>query len=269
MARQERVLVTGASRGVGAATAMMFARHGYYVVLSARNEAALKKVKADIDAEGGSCEVQVADLASRPAVRDLARRAGEIDVLVNNAAVTAGKYHSPLEEADEYWDLNFAVSFFAPLILMQELGRGMQKRKHGVVINISSMAAQRAVPHLAPYSVAKGALDALSKSAGMDLASTGIRVNSVALGHVDTEAFAENCIDGVTPEEIARRNAPLGRLISPDEIASLCLYLASDMAAPIVGTVLTIDGGLTSGMYSFSGSFSDASRDPRMASQPR
>lgn len=269
MARQQRVLVTGASRGVGAATAKMFARHGYHVVLSARNEAALQKVKSDIQAQGGSCEVQAADLASRPAVRDLARRAGEIDVLINNAALTAGKYHSPLDEADDYWDLNFAVSFFAPLILMQELGRGMLKRRHGVVINISSMAAQRAVPLLSPYSVVKSALDALSKSAGMDLANTGIRVNAVALGHVDTEAFAENCVDGVTPEAIAKRNAPIGRLINPDEIAGMCLYLASDIAAPVVGTVLTIDGGLTSGMYSFSGSFSDAERDPRAASQPR
>jgi NAD(P)-dependent dehydrogenase (short-subunit alcohol dehydrogenase family) len=153
--------------------------------------------------------------------------------------------------------LSFAVSFFAPLILMQELGRGMLERGRGVVVNISSMAAQRAVPLLAPYSVAKAALDALSRSAGMDLAGSGIRVNALALGHVDTEAFAENCVDGITPQEIARRNAPLGRLIKPEEIAGMCLYLASDVAAPVVGTVLNIDGGLTSGMYSFAGNFSD------------
>jgi NAD(P)-dependent dehydrogenase (short-subunit alcohol dehydrogenase family) len=152
------------------------------------------------------------------------------------------------------------VSFFAPLILMQELGRGMQERGFGVVVNVSSMAAQRAVPFLAGYSVVKAALDALSKSAGMDLASSGIRVNAIALGHVDTEAFAENCTDGVTPQQIAKRNAPLGRLIKAEEIAGFCIYLASDAAAPIVGTVLNIDGGLTSGMYSFAGNFSTPER---------
>jgi len=258
--KPRRVLVTGASRGVGAATAKMFAGAGHYVVLSARNEANLNRVKAEIDSSGGKCEFHVADLSSRAACRDLARRCGEIDVLINNAALTAGPFQSPLEPADDYWDSSFAVSFFAPLILMQELGRGMQARGFGVIINISSMAAQRAVPLLAGYSVVKAALDALSKSAGMDLASAGIRVNSVSLGHVDTEAFSENCVEGVTPQEIARRNAPLGRLIHPEEIAGLCVYLASDLAAPIVGTVVNIDGGLTAGMYSFRGNFSTPDR---------
>jgi NAD(P)-dependent dehydrogenase (short-subunit alcohol dehydrogenase family) len=255
-----RVLVTGASRGVGAAIAKAFAAMGAHVVLAARNEAGLQRVKADIESAGGKAEIQVVDLSTRSACRELTRRCGAIDILVNNAALTAGPFQSPLVEADEYWDLSFAVSFFAPLILMQELGRGMAQRGFGVVINISSMAAQRAVPLLAPYSVVKAALDALSKSAGMDLASSGVRVNSVSLGHVDTEAFAENCVEGVTPEKIAKRNAPLGRLIRPEEIAGLCVYLASDLAAPIVGTVIDIDGGLTSGMYSFGGNFSAPDR---------
>jgi NAD(P)-dependent dehydrogenase (short-subunit alcohol dehydrogenase family) len=255
-----RVLVTGASRGVGAAIAKAFAKQGDYVVCAARNKTGLERVAADIAAHGGKAEIQVVDLSTRSACRDLARRCGSIDILINNAALTTGPFQSPLVPADDYWDLSFAVSFFAPLILMQELGAGMAQRGFGVVVNISSMASQRAVPLLAPYSVVKSALDALSKSAGMDLAGSGIRVNSVSLGHVDTEAFAENCTDGVTPNDIAKRNAPLGRLIRPEEIAGLCVYLASEIAAPIVGTVLDIDGGLTSGMYSFSGNFSTPDR---------
>jgi NAD(P)-dependent dehydrogenase (short-subunit alcohol dehydrogenase family) len=229
-------------------------------VLAARSEDRLRRVHSGILARGGSAEVQVADLSMREACRDLAGRCEPIDVLVNNAALTAGSYRSVLDEADEYWDLSFAVSFFAPLILMQELGRGMAKRGFGVVVNVSSMAAQRAVPQLAPYSVVKSALDALSKAAGMDLASAGIRVNAIALGHVDTEAFAENCAEGITPQQVAERNAPLGRLITVDEIGGLCVYLASNLAAPIVGSVLNIDGGLTAGMWSFSGNFSDTER---------
>jgi NAD(P)-dependent dehydrogenase (short-subunit alcohol dehydrogenase family) len=257
---RRRVLITGASRGVGAGIAKAFASAGDLVVLAARSEDRLKRVQSEIIAGGGAAEVQVADLSTRKACRELARRCDPIDILINNAALTAGSYRSVLEEADNYWDLNFAVSFFAPLILMQEIGRGMVKRGFGVIVNVSSMAAQRAVPQLAPYSVVKSALDALSKAAGMDLAPYGIRVNAIALGHVDTEAFAENCADGLTPQQVAKRNAPLGRLISVEEIGGLCVYLASDSAAPIVGSVVTIDGGLTAGMWSFSGNFSDTGR---------
>ena len=152
---ERRVLVTGASRGVGAGIAKAFALNGDYVVLAARNEAGLKRVKEAIEAQGGRAEIQVADLSTREACRDLARRSGAIDVLINNAALTAGKYQNVLDEDDAYWDLSFAISFTAPLILMQELGRGMVGRGFGVILNISSMIAQRAVPQLTAHSVVK------------------------------------------------------------------------------------------------------------------
>ena len=253
-----RVLVTGASRGVGAATAKAFAAAGANTVfLAARNEAGLQKVKSVIDAQGGRAEVCVVDLSTRQACRELAARCGDIDVLINNAAYTSGANQNVLEPNDAFWDINFAVSFIAPLTLMQELGKGMVERGHGVVLNISSMAAQRPVPEYAPYSVVKAALDTLSKAAGMELAAKGVRVNSLALGHVDTEALAENCGGDLTPDDVARQNSPLARAIRPSEIADFCVYLASDSAGPIVGTVLTIDGGLTSGSYSFRESFGE------------
>ena len=252
-----RALVTGASRGVGAGIAKAMARAGATVVIAARNEAALNQVRAQIEAEGGKAEVLAADLSTRGACRDLAARCGEIDILVNNAAMTAGKFQSVLVADDDEWDRNFAVSFTAPLILMQEIGRGMATRKRGVILNISSMAAQRPVPYLAPDGVVKAALDTLSTVAAIELASeqTNIRVNSIALGHVDTEALAENCGPGITPADVAERNSPLVRPIRVEEIADFCVYLASDSAAPILGTVLNIDGGLTAGSYSFIKSF--------------
>lgn len=253
-----RVLVTGASRGVGAATAKAFARAGAKtVVLAARNEAALHKVKAEIEAMGGHAEVYPVDLSSRKACRDLAAKCGDIDILINNAALTYGADQNAFVRNDEYWDISFAVTFFAPLILMQELGQGMLERGHGVVLNISSMAAQRPVPEYAPYGVTKAALDTLSKAAGMEVAGRGVRVNSIALGHVDTEALQENCGEGLTPDDVAKMNSPLGRAIKASEIADFCVYLSSDSAAPIVGTVLTIDGGLTSGSFSFSKTFGE------------
>ena len=252
-----RALVTGASRGVGAAIAKAMARAGAEVVIAARNEVALEAVKAKIEAGGGRAIVIPADLATRAACRELAAKCGAIDVLVNNAALTVSPFQSVLTPDDENWDRNYAVTFTAPLVLMQELGRGMAERKRGVVLNISSMAATRPVPYLAPYAVFKAALDTLSRVAAIELAfeKTNIRVNSIALGHVHTEALAENCGPGITPDDVAERNSPLGRAITPQEIADFCVYLASDPAAPILGTVLTIDGGLTAGSYSFLKSF--------------
>lgn len=252
-----RALITGASRGVGAAISKALAKAGAITVLAARNETGLNKVKAAIDAFGGGATVEVADLSTREGCRDLAARCGDIDILINNAALTRGVFENVLVRNDEFWDLNFAVSFFAPLCLMQELGPGMVARKRGVILNISSMAAQRVVPDNAPYSIAKAALDTLSKAAGLELAALGseVRVNAIALGHVDTEALQENCGADLTPADVARRNSPLGRPITPEEIADFCVYLSSDSAAPILGTVLTIDGGLTAGSYSFVTSF--------------
>ena len=252
-----RVLITGAGRGVGAATAKAFAKLGATVVLAARNEERLNRVKAEIEAAGGKAEAIPIDLSTREACRDLAARSGEIDVLINNAAMTAGKFQSVLTPDDGEWDVNYAVTFMAPLILMQEIGRGMVKRRRGVILNISSMAGQRPVPYLAPYGVFKAALDTLSRVAAIELASEGsnIRVNSVVLGHVDTEAMQENCGPGITTADVAERNSPLIRPIKPEEIAGFCVYLASDLAAPFIGSVLNIDGGLTAGSYSFIKSF--------------
>ena len=250
--RGKRALVTGASRGIGASIEKRLAAAGAVVALVARNEAALKKVKVDIETAGGTAELYPADLSDRRVCRDVAARAGEIDILINNAAMTGGKFMSTLASDDDEWDINFAVSFMAPLIMMQEIGRGMAKRKRGVILNISSIAAQRPAPYLAPYGIFKSALDNLSRVVGIELAAekTNIRVNSVSIGLTDTEALAEKCGKVTTPAELTQRDVPLGRPIKPEEVADFCLYLVSDSAAPILGTVLTIDGGLTAGSYS-------------------
>jgi NAD(P)-dependent dehydrogenase (short-subunit alcohol dehydrogenase family) len=252
--------VTGAARGVGAAIAKAFARASAEVVMSARSVDALVAVADAIRAEGGAAEAIPANLGTREACRELARKAGRIDVLVNNAAWTDMRYGNVLDIADEEWDAHWAVSFLAPLTLMKELGRGMVERKHGVVLNISSTASLLAVPHLSTYSVVKSALDSLSRAAGMELAGDGIRVNSVVLGHVDTETLRANVSEGQDAQDVARRNAPIGRLITPGEIADFCVYLASDSAAPITGAVIPVDGGMTAGMYSFRQSFGNIAK---------
>lgn len=253
----KRVLVTGASRGVGAAVAKAFARAGATAVISSRNEQGLRHVKEEIESFGGKVEVIPADLSTRQACRALADQAAPIDVLINNAAVTKFTRESVLVEDDDYWDLNFAVDFFAPLVLLQRLGKGMVERGNGVILNISSTSGQKPGPGNSPYATAKSALDTLSRAAGMELAAmgSGVRVNSLALGHVETEALQENVGASQTTAEIAKRNSPLGRTITPEEVAAYCLFLASDPAAPIVGTVINIDGGVLAGSYNFMHSF--------------
>jgi NAD(P)-dependent dehydrogenase (short-subunit alcohol dehydrogenase family) len=258
--QNRRVLVTGASRGAGAGIARAFAREGATVVLSARSLDKLEALKGEIEAAGCKAEVQAADLATREGAHDLGARCGEIDVLINNAALTGMEYGSVIERNDAFWDKTFNVDLFSPVALMQALGPGMVERGRGVILNISSISAQRGTPDLAPYAAAKAALDTVSRVAAMEFAQkrTGVRCNVIAFGFIDTEGLAQNCGDRDGAAAVAAQLSPLGRMVSVEEVAELCLYLASDAAAAILGTVVNIDGGLTAGMYAFAGSFQDS-----------
>ena len=256
----KRVLVTGASRGAGEGIAKAFAKAGASVVLSARSRNRLEAVKRDIEAAGGRGQVEVADLSSREGARDLAARCGAIDILINNAAVTSMQYGSVARRNDEFWDETFMTGLHSPVALIQELSPGMVERGSGVILNISSISAQRGTPDLAPYAAVKAALDATSKVAAMEFAAarTGVRVNSIAFGFIDTEGLWKNCGSVEAATLIAEQLSPLGRMVTTEEVGGLCLYLASDIAAPILGTVVNIDGGLVTGMYAFSGRFQDS-----------
>lgn len=245
----KRALVTGASRGVGFGVAKAFAAAGADVVATARNARALEDLQQQIRADGGRITVLAGDLATREGARDVARRSGEIDVLINNAALVTGNQHSLLVEDDAAWDLEFAVNLIAPVTLIQALAPGMAARGGGVVINISSIAVQRPNPLHAAYAASKAALETVTRAAAIDLGPKGVRLNAVALGMTATEAWDDLLPAGLTLEQMGRRVAPIGRATAVAEVAALCLYLASDAAAAITGTVLTIDGGATAGVY--------------------
>ncbi len=251
----KRALVTGASRGAGFGIAKAMAAAGASVVVTARNELGLQKVQREIEAAGGTAEVQVGDLSTRASARELAGRCGEIDILVNNAALTSAKYQSLLVKDDAYWDLEFALNVIAPVTLMQEFVPGMLKRGRGVVINISSISAQRPNALHSPYAASKAALEAASRAAALDFGPAGVRVNAVAFGMTDTEALSEALANSISVEDMGRMFAPIGRATKVSEVAALCQYLASDEAAAITGAVITIDGGVTAGMYDFGKGF--------------
>jgi NAD(P)-dependent dehydrogenase (short-subunit alcohol dehydrogenase family) len=245
----KRVLVTGASRGVGFAVAAAFAAAGAEVVATARNADGLARLKAKIVTAGGRATVIAGDLSTRAGARAVAEKVGEVDALVNNAAVTSATYASILTETDENWDLQFGLNLFGPVALMQALIPGMIRRGGGSVTNISSSGAHRPSPLHAPYSASKGALELVSRAAAIDFGPQGVRVNCIALGLTDTEALREVLTGGVTADDVGRAITPIGRANRVSEVAALCVFLAGDDAAALTGAVIPLDGGVTAGDF--------------------
>jgi NAD(P)-dependent dehydrogenase (short-subunit alcohol dehydrogenase family) len=235
-------VVTGASRGIGRATARALDDAGARVALVARNADDLAKVAEDLTHEP---VVLVADLGQVDAPAEVARRAlaqlGHVDILVNNAAAAA---RLPTSETDAaIIDHLVAVNVRAPLLLISALIPSMVERGQGSIINLSSVSALIGTPRRAAYAASKGALDAATRSLAMELGPSGIRVNSVAPGVVDTELWAKNkAIPGVV--QTIEGQTPLRRWASPEDIADVIVFLASDAARFITGETIAVDGGM-------------------------
>lgn len=235
-------LVTGASRGIGAATARALADAGARVVLVARDGHALEEVAASLP---GDPVVLPADLADRDEPGRVAEAAvaaaGGVDVLVNNAAVA---FRMPVTETDaEVVDRMMAVNVRAPLLLVAALVPQMAVRGRGAVVNVSSVSGLVGTPHRAAYAATKGAIDAATRSLASELGPLGIRVNAVAPGVVDTAMWAANkAVPGVV--ESVNALTPLGRWATPEDVAAVIVFLASDAARFVTGETVTADGGM-------------------------
>lgn len=245
----KRALVTGASRGTGYDIALKMACAGAEVIATSRNLAGLECLRSEAEAAGGAVTLVQGDLSSRGSVRAIAAQCGDIDILVNNAALTNVKRESILDQDDETWDREFAINVVAPVTLMQALVPGMIRRGGGSVINISSIAARRPNPMHVAYAASKAALEATTRATAIGFAPKNVRVNAVQLGLTDTPAVHEQLPPGFSVEQIGRIFTPLGRVSRASEVAALCLLLASDEAAAITGTVITVDGGTTAGTF--------------------
>ena len=235
-------LVTGASRGIGAATARALDHAGARVALVARDGDALAAVAADLADDPVTL---LADLAEVEAPGTLGLAAldalGSIDILVNNAATAARLPTVDLDAA--LIDAMYAVNVRAPLLLISTVLPSMIERGSGSIINLSSVSGVVGTPRRAAYAATKGAIDAATRSLAMELGPHGIRVNSIAPGVVDTALWAKNkAIPGVV--EAIDAQTPLRRWSQPDDIADVVVFLASDAARFITGETISADGGM-------------------------
>jgi len=236
-------LVTGASRGIGRASALALAKAGAQVLVHyGRGAKEAEAVVADIKAAGGRADAVGADLAAPDGAHDLARQAreivgGRLDILVANAAVSKAV---PIEEMTvEDFDRLFAVNVRAPYFLVQQLLPIMSEG--GSVILVSSLTARAAVGTLSAYAATKGALETLVKHFAAAFGSRGIRVNAVAPGAVQTEMSSLLKTDA--GREFTLGIQALKRVAQPEDIGDVIAFLASDAARWITGDTLQVDGG--------------------------
>lgn len=230
-------IVTGAGRGMGRSIAELFASEGATVY-------ALDLQFADSEQAGGgilikNLTVDICDFAAvKKAVVDIKKAHGKIDVLVNNAGLISYELMSMIDY-DRFRKM-FEVNVIALVNLMQLVGRVMQRQQNGSIINMASMVAVKGAKGQLSYAATKGAVISATKSAAKELANDKIRVNAIAPGMVGTERF-KNVLQEKFSEKI--NDIPFGRLAEPEEIAKLCLFLASDASSYITGQVIGIDGG--------------------------
>jgi NAD(P)-dependent dehydrogenase (short-subunit alcohol dehydrogenase family) len=244
-------LVTGASRGIGAATARALDEAGARVALVARGPTELEEVALQMRHDP---VVLLADLVEPGAPANVARRAlealGQVDVLVNNAAFAA---RLPTVDTDSATiDKILAVNVRAPLLLIAALLPSMSEHRRGSIINLSSVSAVIGTPKRAAYAASKGAIDAATRSLAVELGPLGIRVNSVAPGVVDTALWASNKKVPGVPEAIVAQT-PLRRWAEPEDVADVIVFLASDASRFVTGETISADGGMAHALDLYAG----------------
>ena len=227
--------VTGASRGIGLACAQALASAGTRVILAARDAAKLEAASAAIP---DSTWVTI-DLSSQESIKEAFAKAGPVDILVNNAAVTKDGLALRMKKDD--WDAVLATNLTGAFLAAQQVMHGMMKQRWGRIINISSIVGETGNPGQANYVASKAGLIGLTKSLAQEIASRNITVNAIAPGFIDTDMTA------ALSDELKQNmlgHIPLKRFGKPEDVAAAVKFLASEEAGYITGAVLNVNGGM-------------------------
>jgi meso-butanediol dehydrogenase / (S,S)-butanediol dehydrogenase / diacetyl reductase len=247
-------IITGGGRGIGKATALMFAREGADVLVPdmdpGGSEAVAKEIQA-LGRKGVALQMDVTRSADiRRMVETALREFGRIDILVNNAGITQVRDAMTLSEAD--WDRTLTLNLKATFFCAQAVAREMAKRQRGVILNAASISGRAGKPMMVDYCASKFGVIGITQALALAWAKHGIRVNAVAPGIVDTDMWVGvdrewSALEGQptgTMKRLRVATIPLGRIETPEDVAKVYTFLASEDAAYITGQTLNVCGGL-------------------------
>ncbi|GFE79834.1 short-chain dehydrogenase [Steroidobacter agaridevorans] len=242
----KNVIVTGAASGIGLATAQRFAREGANVGIWDLNEEGAQRAAAELQASEVKALASRVDVSSRKsvdaAVEHFHAKIGQVNVLVNNAGITL--FQPFMETSEEQWDRVMLINLKSMLVCTQAVLPDMLAAKWGRIINVSSSSAQTGSARMTAYAASKGGVIGFTKALAQELAATGITVNNVPPGFVDTPMLRNEGVVGlgVSVDAVAARS-PMGRPGRPENMAAAIAFLASDDADYITGHTLNVNGG--------------------------
>jgi 3-oxoacyl-[acyl-carrier protein] reductase len=244
MLNNKSVLITGASRGIGRAIALYFAKNGAKVAVNySGSEAKANEVVEEIKANGGTAFSIKADISSSEDVTNMVKSVidefGSLDVLVNNAGITRDNLLMRMKEED--WDAVINTNLKGVFLTTKAVTRQMMKQRNGRIINIASIVGVSGNAGQANYVAAKAGVIGLTKTTAKELSSRGITVNAIAPGFIETDMTGK-LEEGIKEDML--RNIPLARFGQPDDIAAAAAFLASDVSSYITGQTLHVDGGM-------------------------